>query len=183
VKTPNTLAGGPGAITAQLARATEIATVLSGSGLGWLVQAVGLRGCVWPRCRLVCAVRPDRKCPHHLGADVSLPDRLRLTLERFGPAFVRAGQMLALRPDHIPLDYAEALRGLHADAEPFAAAEAAAIVEAELGAGLPTAAHAAAQPSDARRTLAQAPFRIPQPRRRPAGPPARSDHQAAPGSG
>lgn len=46
--------------------------------------------------------------------------------------------MLALRPDYVPLDYAEALRGLHTGAEPFAAAEAAAIVEAELGASLTT---------------------------------------------
>ncbi len=137
MKTRNTFAGGPVAITAQLARAAEIATILSGSGLGWLVQALGLRACVSPRCRLVCAVRPDRRCPHHLGADVSLPDRLRLTLERLGPAFVKAGQMLALRPDYVPLGYAEALRSLHAGAEPFAAAEAAAIVEAELGAPLP----------------------------------------------
>ncbi len=136
VRTANTFAGSPRAITAQLARAVEIATVLSGSGLGWLVQAAGLRGCVSPRCRLVCAVRPGRKCPHHLGADVSLAERLRVTLERLGPAFVKAGQMLALRPDYVPLEYAEALRGLHSGAEPFAAAEAAAIVEAELGAPL-----------------------------------------------
>lgn len=134
---PNRFAGNPGSMTAQLARATEIATVLSGSGLGWLVQSLGLRACVSPRCRLVCATRPGRLCPHHLGADVSLPDRLRLTLERLGPAFVKAGQMLALRPDYVPLEYAEALRGLHAGAEPFAAAEAVAIVEAELGSPLP----------------------------------------------
>jgi ubiquinone biosynthesis protein len=124
-------------MTAQLARAVDIATVLSGGGLGWLVQAAGLRGCVSPRCRLVCAVRPGRKCEHHLAADVSTAERLRITLERLGPTFVKAGQMLALRPDLIPLEYAEALRGLHADAEPFAPQEAAAIVEAELGAPLP----------------------------------------------
>jgi ubiquinone biosynthesis protein len=137
LKTPITFTGPPGSIAAQLARATEIATVLSGSGFGWLVQAIGLRGRVSPRCRLICAMRRGRQCPHHLGAEVSLPDRLRLTLERLGPAFVKAGQMLALRPDYVPLDYAEALRCLHTDAEPFAAAEAAAIVEAELGASLP----------------------------------------------
>jgi ubiquinone biosynthesis protein len=133
---PHTFARGPGAITAQLARATQIATVFSGSGLGWLVQAAGLRGCVSPRCRLVCAVRPGKRCPHHVEADVSLPERLRLTLERLGPAFVKAGQMLALRPDYVPLEFAEALRGLHTNAAPFAATEAAAIVEAELGAPL-----------------------------------------------
>jgi ubiquinone biosynthesis protein len=132
-----TFAGRPGTPTAQLARAVEIATILSGSGLGALVQAAGLRGCVSPRCRLVCALRPDRQCPHHVGPEVSLPERLRLTLEQLGPAFIKAGQMLALRPDYVPLEYAEALRGLHSSAEPFSAAEAAAIVEAELGAPLP----------------------------------------------
>lgn len=136
MRTASTFAGGPRAVTAQVARAAEIATILSGSGLEWLVRAAGLRGCVSPRCRLVCAVRPGRKCPHHLGAEVPVAERLRLTLERLGPAFVKAGQMLALRPDYIPLEYAEALRGLHTDAQPFAAAEAAAIVEAELGASL-----------------------------------------------
>lgn len=137
MKTANTFADGPRAVAAQLARAAEIATVVSGGGLGWLVQAAGLRGCVSPRCRIVCAVRPERKCQHHLAEDVSLADRLRLTLERLGPAFVKAGQMLALRPDYVPLEYAEALRSLHTNAEPFPAAEAAAIVEAELGAPLP----------------------------------------------
>jgi len=76
----STLAGRPGAITAQLARAAEIATVLSGSGFDWLVQAAGLRGCVSLRCRLVCALRPDRQCPHHVRPDVTLPERLRVTL-------------------------------------------------------------------------------------------------------
>ena len=77
------------AVAAQLARVVEIATILSASGFGWLVQALGLRTCV------------------------------------------SAGQMLALRPDYVPLEYAEALRGLHTHAAPFPAAEAVAIVEAE----------------------------------------------------
>ena len=88
MRTTNTFAGSPRAITAQLTRAAEIATVLSGSGLGWLVQAAGLKGCVSPRCRLVCALRPSRKCPHHVAPEVPLAERLRITLERLGPAFV-----------------------------------------------------------------------------------------------
>ena len=112
MRSPNTFAGRPRSVTAQLARAAEIGAVVSGSGLGWLAD-------------------------HRQGADGSPADRLRLTLERLGPAFVKAGQMLALRPDYVPLEYAEALRGLHTDAEPFAAEEAAAIVEADLGAPLP----------------------------------------------
>jgi ubiquinone biosynthesis protein len=138
VSPANTFARGPRSATAQLARAAEIATILSASGFRWLVQAVGLRGWVSPRCRVVCAVRPGRQCPQHLDAGVPLPERLRLTLERLGPAFVKAGQMLALRPDYLPLEYAEALRGLHTAVAPFPATEAVAIVEAELGGRLGT---------------------------------------------
>ena len=136
MRTANEFGGGPRAVAAQLTRAVEIVTILSASGFDWLVQALGLSACVSPRCRLVCAFRPGRQCPHHVAVDVPLPERLRLTLERLGPTFVKAGQMLALRPDYIPLEYAEALRGLHTHAAPFAAAEAVAIVEAELGAPL-----------------------------------------------
>ena len=136
MRTANGFGGGPRAVAAQLTRAVEIVTILSASGFDWLVQALGLSACVSPRCRLVCAFRPGRQCPHHVAVDVPLPERLRLTLERLGPTFVKAGQMLALRPDYIPLEYAEALRGLHTHAAPFAAAEAVAIVEAELGAPL-----------------------------------------------
>ena len=124
MRTANGFGGGPRAVAAQLTRAVEIVTILSASGFDWLVQALGLSACVSPRCRLVCAFRPGRQCPHHVAVDVPLPERLRLTLERLGPTFVKAGQMLALRPDYIPLEYAEALRGLHTHAAPFAAAEA-----------------------------------------------------------
>ena len=136
MRTGNGFGGGPRAVAAQLARAVEIATILSASGFDWLVQALGLSAWVSPR-RLVCVFRPGTKCPPpHLEADVPLPERLRLTLERLGPTFVKAGQMLALRPDYVPLEYAEALRGLHAHVASFPAAEAVAIVEAELGAPL-----------------------------------------------
>ena len=134
--TANAFAGGPRAVTAQVTRAVEIATILSASGFGWLVQALGLSACVSPRCRLLRAFRPGRQCPHQLATDLPLPDRLRLMLERLGPTFVKAGQMVALRPDYVPLEYAEALRDLHTHAAPFAPEEAAAIVEAELGAPL-----------------------------------------------
>lgn len=129
-------AGGPRAFTAQLARAAEISSILSASGFRWLVQALGLSACPSARCRLACALRPGRQCPHREAMDLPLPERLRQTVERLGPTFVKAGQMLALRPDYVPLEYAEALRSLHAQAAPFPAAEAAAIVEAELGAPL-----------------------------------------------
>ena len=131
----NGFGGGPRAAAAQVARAVEIAAVLSASGFDWLVQALGLSAWVSPR-RLARAFGRDTECVHDVAVNVPLPERLRLTLERLGPTFVKAGQMLALRPDYVPLEYAEALRGLHTHAVPFPAAEAVRIVEAELGAPL-----------------------------------------------
>jgi hypothetical protein len=72
----------------------------------------------------------------HVAMDSPLPERLRLVLERLGPTFVKAGQLLALRPDYLPLRYAEALRALHADAHSFPAETARRIIEDELGAPL-----------------------------------------------
>ena len=121
---------------AQLARASEIATVLFASGFDWLVDALGLGLCVSPRCRFVCTLRPKEQCPHHIDMSLPLPERMRAVLERLGPTFVKAGQMLALRPDYIPLEYAEALRALHDHALPFPGREAEQIVQAEFGAPL-----------------------------------------------
>ena len=58
------------------------------------------------------------------------------SLEQLGPTFVKAGQMLRAETVYVPLEYAEALGGLQAHVAPFPAAEAVAIVEAELGAPL-----------------------------------------------
>jgi ubiquinone biosynthesis protein len=120
----------------QLARASEIATVLFASGFDWLLDALGLQACVSPRCRFLCSFRPREQCPHHVAMDEPLPDRMRIILERLGPTFVKAGQMLALRPDYVPLEYAEALRSLHDAVPPFPGRDAERVVVAELGAPL-----------------------------------------------
>lgn len=117
----------------ELERAVEIATVLFASGFDWLLAALGLQACVSPRCRFVCSFRPKRQCPHHVDMTLPLPDRLRGVLERLGPTFVKAGQMLALRPDYVPLEYAEALRSLHDAVPPFPGEQAERLVEEELG--------------------------------------------------
>ncbi|HEX6659005.1 MAG TPA: AarF/UbiB family protein, partial [Ilumatobacter sp.] len=128
-----TLVGSVRSFRRQLGRASEIATVLSASGFSWLVGALGLTACVSLRCRVICSLRLQQ-CPHHVAMDRPLPERMRVVLERLGPTFVKAGQMLALRPDYVPLPYADALRLLHSHAQPFPAARARALVEHELGA-------------------------------------------------
>jgi ubiquinone biosynthesis protein len=65
--------------------------------------------------------------PHSRGA------RLRLTLEKLGPIFVKFGQLLSTRRDLIPLDIADELAKLQDQVPPFASSEAIALIETALG--------------------------------------------------
>ena len=58
--------------------------------------------------------------------------RLRLALEHLGPIFIKFGQVLSTRRDLLPLDVADELAKLQDSVPPFPAAQARAIVEAEL---------------------------------------------------
>jgi ubiquinone biosynthesis protein len=60
--------------------------------------------------------------------------RLRLALEALGPIFVKFGQVLSTRRDLIPADIADELSRLQDRVPPFPSAQAAAIIEAALGA-------------------------------------------------
>ncbi|RDI51136.1 ABC1 kinase family protein [Nocardia mexicana] len=117
---------------ARLTRMSQIAAVLWTNETDWLTDAFGVRECGSLRCRMHCAAGLSQ-CEHHMALDRPLPQRIREVLEQLGPTFVKAGQMLALRPDYLPLPYAQALQRLHAQALPFDAATARATVEAELG--------------------------------------------------
>ena len=59
--------------------------------------------------------------------------RLRKALEELGPIFVKFGQALSVRPDLLPHDIAAELAKLQDQVPPFAAEQAAAVVEAAFG--------------------------------------------------
>jgi len=63
-------------------------------------------------------------------------ESLASDLESMGPTFIKLGQLLSTRPDLMPPAHLEALSRLQDDVEPFPAEEAAAIFEAEVGAGV-----------------------------------------------
>ena len=63
-----------------------------------------------------------------------VPTRLRHTLERLGPTFVKLGQVASTRPDIIPDDFVAELRELQDSVAPFPDDEAIALIENELGA-------------------------------------------------
>ena len=64
---------------------------------------------------------------------VSRSEQLRVQLAELGPSFVKAGQVLANRPDIVRADYMEQLTKLQDDVPPFPNAKAFEIMEQELG--------------------------------------------------
>ena len=66
----------------------------------------------------------------------SEPEKLRAILEDLGGTFVKLGQMLALQPDLLPVDYCNALLQLLDRIRPVEGAAIEKILEAELGAPL-----------------------------------------------
>jgi len=125
-------AGSPAGALQQWARLREISTLLSASGFDWIVSAAGLRACVRFSCRVGCAHRRG-ECPHSVGASKSMPERAVAVLEQLGPTFIKAGQLLAMRPDLIPAPYADAMWVLHDHVSPFPWEQANDVLRAELG--------------------------------------------------
>lgn len=107
----------------HLERYRQIVGVLVDEGLDSTLDVVGLRRFAPVSARM----RAGRNKPE------SVAVRLRYTLERLGPTFVKLGQAASTRPDIIPDDFIAELRKLQDDVAPFPDAEAFALIEKELG--------------------------------------------------
>ena len=108
----------------HLKRYRQIVGVLMDEGLDNTLDVLGLRRFAPVKSRL----HGEREKPE------SVPVRLRHTLERLGPTFVKLGQVASTRPDLIPEEYIVELRKLQDDVSPFPDEEAFALIESELGA-------------------------------------------------
>jgi len=107
----------------HLERYRQIVGILVDEGFDNVLDMTGLRRFQPVRTRL----RPEREQAESFGV------RLRHTLERLGPTFVKVGQVASTRPDLIPEDVIVQLRKLQDDVAPFPDAEAFALIESELG--------------------------------------------------
>ncbi len=107
----------------HLERYRQIVGILADEGLDDLLDITGLRRFQPVHRRL----RPEHDSRQPFGL------RLRHTLERLGPTFVKLGQVASTRPDLIPEDVILELRKLQDDVAPFPDAEAFELIEAELG--------------------------------------------------
>jgi len=109
----------------HLKRYRQIVGVLVDEGFDNTLDQTGLRRFAPVRSRL----RTD----HERDKPEQVPVRLRHTLERLGPTFVKLGQVASTRPDIIPDDFIVELRKLQDDVAPFPDDEAIALIESELG--------------------------------------------------
>ncbi len=124
-------------------------------GFGHLVEQLGLKRFVSLGRRAITF--RTRSFPEPRS---SAPVRLRIMFEELGPSFIKLGQVMACRPDLLPVEYAQELCKLTDSVPPFPFPEAREIVERELGAPLtrvfstfdpePTAAASIAQVHAAR---------------------------------
>jgi len=67
-------------------------------------------------------------------ARLTIPERLRRTLEELGPTYIKLGQLLSGRGDLLPPDYIAEFTKLLDAAPPVPAAQIRAVIEEELGA-------------------------------------------------
>ncbi len=115
-----------GSPLAEISRARYIAEVLVRNGLGFLVESLGLKRFLFPwRARSVEAGAR--------ASVLSVPQRVRLTLEQLGPTYIKLGQILSTRPDILPPAYIAELSKLLDAAPPAPTAEIVATIERELG--------------------------------------------------
>ena len=108
--------------TPTLRRFAFVAATVARHGLA---HAVGRR---WPRL----AARWAGLLPQ---PGLAPPERLRLALEELGGTFIKLGQMLALQPDILPLEFCNALFKLLDKVDPFGWEDVEGTVREELGRG------------------------------------------------
>ncbi len=106
-------------------RFEKILGVLFEEGFGYLLARTKLRRNVPIKQRLKAEVKKKEQIKPEV--------RLRRTLERLGPTFIKFGQLLSVRPDLIPVSYTIELEKLQDRVSPFSYNEVEKIIKEELG--------------------------------------------------
>lgn len=110
----------PRRMLAHRRRLTEIASVLSKHGLGWILDQLGVP--FQTRVRRAALAHP-----------VPPPVRLRRALEELGPTFIKIGQILSTRDDLLPPAYIEQLALLRDRVPPVPVEQIIAEIERSFG--------------------------------------------------
>lgn len=102
-------------------RYKEILKILTKNGFGFIVQVLSKKN----RIPYFFIKRTD--------ISMTLPERIRITLEELGPTFIKLGQLLSTRPDLLPHDIIEELSKLQDNVPPVDNNVIKKIIENELG--------------------------------------------------
>ena len=111
----------------NIGRTGEIVTVLLNHGFGDLVDRIGIRN-FWYRGRRFFGRKNPAPHPH-----LRTVERIRMTLEKLGPTFIKFGQVMSTRPDLVPPEMLAELQKLQEGVPPFSSDEAVAELESEFG--------------------------------------------------
>jgi ubiquinone biosynthesis protein len=112
----------------NLQRLREIAAVLVKYGWGDLVPRLGLAFGIERVRRRLAGVSEDPSAE-----SLTTEQRIRMAFEELGPTFIKLGQVLATRPDLIPMSLVEELRRLQDRVPPFPGEDAKREIERQLG--------------------------------------------------
>ena len=108
----------------DIKRFNQIIIVLFEEGFNFLLTKIKLKHYI----PLTKRLKSKLKKREELKPEV----RLRKTLERLGPTFIKFGQLLSVRPDLIPKEYSKELEKLQDSVPPFSFSDVKNIVEKEL---------------------------------------------------
>jgi ubiquinone biosynthesis protein len=111
----------PFALVNNAVRAKEIIAVTARCGFTELLDQLELPAGFWQRF----IPRPAERLPAY--------ERIRTALEELGPAFIKAGQMLSMRPDALPPALIIELRKLRSNVAPLPFADMRPVLEESLG--------------------------------------------------
>jgi ubiquinone biosynthesis protein len=115
----------------DIPRIRQIIGVMSRHGFGQMVEQLGMQRFI-SFGRRVLTFKQEPPHAHRLNA----PERLRMAFEELGPSFIKLGQVLACRPDMLPIEYAQELCKLTDSVSPYPFEQAKEIIERDLGAPL-----------------------------------------------
>src|SRR3989344_3788609 len=106
-------------------RLNQILLVLFEEGFDLLLKKINLRQYIPITKRLKSKLKKSEEIKPEI--------RLRRTLERLGPTFIKFGQVLSVRPDLVPKEYSKELEKLQDKVPEFSFDDVRAIIEKELG--------------------------------------------------
>lgn len=109
-------------------RYREIAKQFSLSGLGFIIEEIGLDEVLNVPKRVLLR---QSKNEH---TEKSRGERIRLFLERMGPTFIKLGQIASTRPDIVPQDIVKDLEKLQSSVPPFSYDSVETLINESLGA-------------------------------------------------